>query len=347
MIRNLLKQRSLQYPHINNRRPPIQQRNDWLDNYWQHNPEQLRFFGKTAPPPSPQFADEDASDQSMTVPRDMEVGLALRCSHGQSRNVLLQTGVHTPSPHPSIRSLSADSSSCTRSTALEALAVRGALVVSTSGKGGAGQGRATLLSDWFLAEESRGLLRGLSLVWSGRDLKPESGSSVGGPRCAGRLARDRGEGDLLMERLLGSTADWQAEICVLLRIWGGPWDFEDCSMSCGGGSSSGCVLFCSREAKSALVRCELQGLQTGEHRDISTKEGDDGPGGGGRGKLGYGVVCTGRSLSELRNCSIQGASDAALLTSGRAAALLSRCRLLDNSLGVWVLEHGYIRVRHW
>lgn len=344
MIRNLLKQRSVQNP--NHRRPPIQHRDEWLDNYWRNNPDQPRYFAKPLASPPSHRLPVDANEQTITVPRDLEVGSALRCGQAHSRNILLQAGVHTPSPHPSMRSLTADGSSCTRSTTLEALAVRGTLSVSASGRGRGNSGgdHATVLSDWLLAEESRGLLRDLALVWRGRSGRSGKGSGD-------RAGEDRGGSDVLAERLLGSAADWQAELCVLMRVYGGPWELEDCVMSCGGvgpAGPKGCVLLCSREAKSSLVRCKLQGTEEDDRPDLSAAGSGDGPRDcGGHGALGYGVVSLGRSLTELRSCSIVGASEAAVLVSGRAAALFSRGRLLDNAFGVWVCEHGYVRVRGW
>ena len=45
-----------------------------------------------------------------TVPRDLEVGQAIRCPEGQRRTVLLEPGRHIPSRHPSIRAQHDDGS---------------------------------------------------------------------------------------------------------------------------------------------------------------------------------------------------------------------------------------------
>jgi hypothetical protein len=140
---------------------------------------------------------------------------------------------------------------------------------------------------------------------------------------------------------------------LLLRVWGGPWEFEDCSLACEGGVSGapGCVMLSSHEAKCVLARCQMLAAHAltpaspaatpdaaGSHERGKPTAGHGGEQGGdsgreGRGKLGYGAVCIGRSVVELRGCGIRGAREAAIQVGGRAACLASRCRLLDNAFG--------------
>jgi hypothetical protein len=64
------------------------------------------------------------------------------------------------------------------------------------------------------------------------------------------------------------------------------------------------------------------------------------------GRLWYGLVCMGRSLVEVRHSEVRGAHNAGVCVAGRASALVSRSWFAENAFGVWVSEHGRVRVRH-
>ena len=300
---------------------------------------------------------EPGDGGATTVPRDLEVGQAIRCPEGQRRTVLLEPGRHIPSRHPSIRAQH-DDGSTESSAPLESLAVRGQLSLGLAkspvqgreedadvqlGTGLLGSGRehagerhsmqdCSIVSDWLLAKHSQGSIRDLHLLWSG--------GWGGKDDRAGNDLPAKGSNKI---RATGG-------LFVLIRIWGGPWEIKSCSLSCGGDpiqegeggragqGLGGCVLLCSLEAKCVVTRCSLGPIPMPHSPGgllHATRETN----------LWYGVLCMGRSVTELRRSTVMGAEYAGVSVEARAAALVSRCSLNRNAFGLWVAQHGHVRLR--
>jgi hypothetical protein len=76
---------------------------------------QNHLIHSTKPSQGPPSASYTQGTQNViTAPRDLEVGLALRVQEGQTRSVMLLPGKHRPSPHPSIRDMNDHGTSSSR-----------------------------------------------------------------------------------------------------------------------------------------------------------------------------------------------------------------------------------------
>jgi hypothetical protein len=60
-----------------------------------------------------------------------------------------------------------------------------------------------------------------------------------------------------------SATQRSRDLVVLVRIWGGPWELDDCSLSCSGAEmgqgdvGGGCVVVCSKESTCVIRRCSI------------------------------------------------------------------------------------------